>query len=153
MSSSFPIDTSGRNIGLLMCATYAFSEVFICDSGDADQILPRSPHVGCIYLRWLGRITAAPGWPRSSWGWPTPGPPERSPPQSTGSRRRDDDEDDGTQISEGTSWVVALCIDSELRCPFSGTLYSSAAAAAAAGIPGRRRRPLVTCRIRSPHYV
>jgi hypothetical protein len=62
----------------------------------------------------------------------------------------DDDKDDGTQISQGTSLVVALCICTVYRCPFPGTLNSSAAAAAA-GIPGRRRRPLVTCRIRSPH--
>jgi hypothetical protein len=45
--------------------------------------------VGCIYLRWLGRITAAQGWPWSSWGRPTPGPPERSHSQSMGSRRID----------------------------------------------------------------
>jgi hypothetical protein len=79
-----------------------------------------------------------PGWPQLSWGWPTPGRPERPHSQSTGSRRIDrrtslmtvptwrrfvvavdqvldkyeggQEQDDETQMSKSTSGVVYGCI-------------------------------------------
>jgi hypothetical protein len=66
-----------------------------------------------------------------------------------GQRRRDTNKR-GHELGCGLLYLECV------QVPLSGTLYSLTyrrAAAALGGIPARRRRPLVACRILSPHYI